>query len=605
MTQQGDLELLRRFEPIVRYTLGEYFFPMAVDPYLAECDLWAESPDGERTMLAARGELSVENLASWKPRVPESTLFLRYVQEPLSGFELARGGRPPRERFRAASRLARVGILARLIDAGFDLSLLVRGSVPGGTVAAAEMKYAQVRAGDHVPRYHGRVVRQGGWTVCQYLFFYAMNPWRTSFSGANDHEADWEQCFVFLDTKPDGSVVPVWFARAAHDEVGADLRRRWDDPMLLREGDHPIIFAGAGSHAAYIEAGEYLQEVPLRLPPVIARVAGAVRQFWTGILRQGSARRPTGERFAAVAFVDYARGDGLSIGPGQEETWEPILIDDGTPWVAGYDGLFGLDTRDRFAGERAPAGPKFNRDGRPRQSWIDPVGFAGLHGESPPSQRTAVLEAEVEKLAVELAGVEEGIGARQGEAQQLGLRVAASIRAGRSEAILAPVEAARDDAIGELSNLRRRADDLRVTIADTAAELDRARGGDFGDPRQHLHFVARPQDPGDINLSRLLDIWSAFSIALAILILGVLLILQVPHLWIAVLIVIVGYAAIEALVRRRLLRFLLNVTVVLAVIGSLILLVTYWLEAIALFVIAIGFLILRDNFGELRASLRR
>ena len=41
MTGVTDLELLRRFEPIVRYTKGEYFFPMAVDGYLAECDLWA------------------------------------------------------------------------------------------------------------------------------------------------------------------------------------------------------------------------------------------------------------------------------------------------------------------------------------------------------------------------------------------------------------------------------------------------------------------------------------------------------------------------------------------------------------------------------------
>ena len=30
-----------------------------------------------------------------------------------------------------------MGIVARLIDAGFDLSLLVRGKVPGGTMAAA------------------------------------------------------------------------------------------------------------------------------------------------------------------------------------------------------------------------------------------------------------------------------------------------------------------------------------------------------------------------------------------------------------------------------------------------------------------------------------
>ena len=273
-----DVELLRRYEPVVKYTRGEFFFPMAVDPYLRECDLWAEEPDGDRRLLVRQGALSVEELGDWQSRAPESRLFLRYVQHPLSGIELSRSGRPKRDPFRAPSRLSRVGIVARLIDAGFDLSLLVRGTVPGGTVAAADVKYDATRRGtDPDFHYHGRVVRQAGWTICHYLFFYAMNDWRSSFAGANDHEADWEQCFVFLETDESGAETPVWFARAAHDEVGADLRRRWDDPIVQKVGEHPVIFAGAGSHAAYIEPGEYLQEVPLKLPRALTVVLGAIR----------------------------------------------------------------------------------------------------------------------------------------------------------------------------------------------------------------------------------------------------------------------------------------------------------------------------------------
>ncbi len=120
MSDQRDLELLRRFEPIVRYTKGECFFPMAVDGYIAECDLWAGSPRGGATLLAGRGAVTVDTLAAWHARVPGQSLFLRFVQEPLSGIELARSDRPRRAAFSAPSRLARVGILARLIDAGFD-----------------------------------------------------------------------------------------------------------------------------------------------------------------------------------------------------------------------------------------------------------------------------------------------------------------------------------------------------------------------------------------------------------------------------------------------------------------------------------------------------
>ena len=35
----NDLELLRRYEPVVHYTLGEMFFPTAVDGYLQHTSL--------------------------------------------------------------------------------------------------------------------------------------------------------------------------------------------------------------------------------------------------------------------------------------------------------------------------------------------------------------------------------------------------------------------------------------------------------------------------------------------------------------------------------------------------------------------------------------
>jgi len=301
-----------------------------VDPYLAASELWGVDPEGRHEILAAVGELTTGTLAGWRSGAPDRALYLRFVQEPLGGVALVEGrARAGRPRFSAPSRLARVGIVARLIDALFDLSLLVRGTVPGGTVAAAEVKYADIRARDPRYYYHGRVVRQAGWTVCQYLFFYAMNDWRSSFSGANDHEADWEQCFVFLEEGTDGTATPVWFARAAHDEVGADLRRRWDDPLLLRDGDRPVIYAGAGSHAAYIEPGEYLQAIPLNLPSRLRRAAQSLQRFSASTFdRTEDDGSDTSTPIGAVPFVDYARGDGLAVGPGQPAAWTPIPIDD-------------------------------------------------------------------------------------------------------------------------------------------------------------------------------------------------------------------------------------------------------------------------------------
>ena len=606
MTGATDLDLLRRYEPIIRYTHGEFFFPMAADDYVAACDLWAVDDAGERSLVAPAGSLTIDDLATWASRVPHRSMYLRFVQQPMSGVELAqRRDRSGRPRFSAPSRLARVGIGARLIDAGFDLSLLVRGTVPGGTVAGGEIKYAEVRAQHPEFTYYGRVVRHAGWTACHYLFFYAMNDWRTSFAGANDHEADWEQCFVFLEEGDDGSTTPVWFARAAHDEVGADLRRRWDDPLLQREDDHPIIFAGAGSHAAYVEPGEYLQAVPLQLPPRIRSTVSAVRKFWTTTLGQGQGQGPDGGpegSIAAVPFVDYARGDGVAVGPGQPNEWAPVQIDDDTAWVTGFEGLFGLDTEDRLAGERAPAGPKWARDGRPRQSWIDPIAFAGLDSTPPPGRAAEALTAEIIDLGACLKAERAEIVGLEATAQRLGVRVVAARRAGRSEAFVQDVSSERDRAVQDLRDKRIEADGIAAAIEDSKAELARIAAGDQGDARAHLHLVIHPQDPAEIRRSRIVDVWSAVSVALAILLLAGLLITDTRDWWVGLLVIVAGYVAIEAVVRRRFLRLLLDLTIVLAIIAGAIVVITNLPVFIAAGLVAIGVLILRDNVRELRGA---
>ena len=254
----------------------------------------------------------------------------------------------------------------------FDLSLVMRGRVPGGTAAAAEQAYQTMLAQDPRRVYYGRVVRAGGYIVLHYVFFYFMNDFRSTFSGVNDHESDWEQVFVYLSDEGDAAPQPRWVAYASHDFSGDDLRRRWDDPEVEKvDGTHPVIYAGAGSHASYYTRGEYLMQVePASLAPLHG-AAAALDRLWTNSLRQ-SGELNLDEKLKnllSIPFVDYARGDGRTIGPNELEAWTPLLISDADGWVDGYRGLWGLDTWDPLGGERAPSGPKYNRDGTVRQSW--------------------------------------------------------------------------------------------------------------------------------------------------------------------------------------------------------------------------------------------
>jgi hypothetical protein len=57
------LSLLRRFEPVIRSTRGDKFFPMDVEPYVRACSLWVQRPgEGARCMVPGN-ELTLDRLA--------------------------------------------------------------------------------------------------------------------------------------------------------------------------------------------------------------------------------------------------------------------------------------------------------------------------------------------------------------------------------------------------------------------------------------------------------------------------------------------------------------------------------------------------------------
>jgi hypothetical protein len=596
---QADLALLRRFEPVVHYTRGELFFPAPVEPYLARTDLLVGRSERDRTVRLALGGITADVL-SRQTAPPGENLYLRLVQDPFDSIEMARWQlRPEREHFSSPGRLARVGLFARLVDAGFTISLLLRGTVPGGTAAAAQVKYADALTVDPRVVYHARVVRRNGWIVLHYLYFYFMNDYRSTFGGVNDHESDWEQVFVYLDDASDGPR-PVWIAAAAHDYTGDDLRRRWDDPDLVLQDEHPVIFAGGGSHASYFEQGEYLTQLPLPFARGARGALDALRTFWRDTLNQPDpgdlAQRIEGA--LSVPFIDYARGDGRTIGPGGETRWDVELIDDSVPWVAGYRGLFGLDTFDRFAGERAPAGPKYTRAGTVRQSWNDPLGFAGLDKVAPPSRQPEHLRARIDTLVEDLAATDVAIHDLTERLPGLELEV----RALGVEGAFARSHEARMTELAsaekELATARAHRADVSDAISASRSELARLEAGDEGDPHAHLHHVMRPTPPSEVRYGRLVELWAAVSVSIMLLLIVGLIWFELVPWWGALLIGVVGYAIIESILRRRATQLILRATLLLAVFGAAVLIWEFRLHAILLGLVGLAVLIFADNIRE-------
>ncbi|MFO7634296.1 MAG: hypothetical protein R6W76_17235 [Caldilinea sp.] len=597
----NDLDLLRRYEPVVHYTLGEMFFPTAVDGYLQHTSLWLADATRQRTCLAARGELTTDRLAEFRVAPPDHRYYLQFVDEPLQAITYQRWRtRPDRVRLPAPNRLQRVGLMTRILDGIFDLSLVVRGRVPGGTAAAAQQKYATILQQDARCVYYGRVMRAGGYIVLHYIFFYVMNDFRSTFHGVNDHESDWEQVFVYLSDEGDAEPIPRWVAYASHDFSGDDLRRRWDDPEVEKVGGtHPVIYAGAGSHASYFTRGEYLMQVEPSFLAPLQGVAAALDRIWTTALRQSGELNLDAKikNLLSIPFVDYARGDGRSIGPAQVGAWTPILISDDDGWVDGYRGLWGLDTWDPLGGERAPSGPKYNRDGAVRQSWRDPLGWAGLDKVPPPRAAIPAMEQMLAQLAAEQTGLATEIETQRELARTLEIELSSLRQTAYLDDLVKRRKADLDAATAKLHALNQRLIDAEETHEAAAHALARLHAGDLGAPRAHILRAHAPQPPIGAQ-GRFTLLWAAVSGGLLLLAIVALIFFRPPTwpIWLAG--VIVAFGAVEAATHRSLRSYLYGLTIALAILTAAILLYEFWFVTIVLAVVGLVVLMIRDNLRE-------
>jgi hypothetical protein len=608
--------LLRRFEPVIRSTTGDKFYPMDVEPYVRACSLWVQRPGEEAVCVVPGGKLSLDRLAQQPMDEAGAVHFLKFTDtedlrsdSPGGRLRVFRSRAKDRKEstraFRAGrGRLARVGYFSRFVDALYSIALLARGRVPGESAAAASVAYERIMAEQEHYRYHGRVLRQDGWIVLQYWLFYPFNDWRSGFFGANDHEADWEKVFVYLSETESGEVRPEWVAYAAHNYTGDNLRRRWDDPELEKVGEHTVIYVGAGSHASYFAPGEYLTELTLPLPSPLARVAGAIRTFWKTRLGQyvGDGEEDGGSGYFSIPFVDYARGDGLSVGEGGDRSWdEPRLIADPTPdWVSDYRGLWGLYARDPFEGEDAPAGPMYNRDKSVSRAWYDPVGWAGLDKVAPPTETLeAILEQRADIIS-RCSALRTEIDDKSRQLKKLGAELAAM----RDRSHL---DAPYREGTRRVAELSRELDRLRgklatdEAISESLAEYaDRLRAGEHDQARAHISRAHKPASEDELRVSRVAEAWAAISVSLMLISFVGIAMFEREHLISMLVFSIAFFAFVEAGFRGRLVNLVSSANIGLAVVATLIIFYEFFWQLVVAAVLVIGLYVLWDNLRELR-----
>jgi hypothetical protein len=75
----NDSELLKKYEPVLRFAKSERFFPMAVEPYVEKCTIFPSGPQGVVGLLSH----STDPLITRIGKLESSEYFLRFVNDPL------------------------------------------------------------------------------------------------------------------------------------------------------------------------------------------------------------------------------------------------------------------------------------------------------------------------------------------------------------------------------------------------------------------------------------------------------------------------------------------------------------------------------------------
>jgi hypothetical protein len=286
------------------------------------------------------------------------------------------------------------------------------------------------------------------------------------------------------------------------------------------------------------------------------------------------------------------------LGAGRDGEWSPILISDADGWVDGYRGLFGLDTHDRFGGERSPAGPKYTRSGEQRLSWYDPLGFGGLDKADPPFQWPETLASRETQVRAEADAVDALIKEQTDTLPGLSLEVQALADDGGMEAIYRTRAEALTAGELELRKLRARRAALDDQLSAINRECARVEAGDLGDPRAHLTHPHSPVPQDEIRHGLIVEIWSAVSAAVLLFAIGALVWLRFLPWWAAIPAALAGYVVIESAFRRHLSQLVLRVVVVLALIAIILLAVNFAAQVILAGIVGLAVFLLIDNLRE-------
>ena len=134
---------------------------------------------------------------------------------------------------------------------GFFLDFPGNSLTPGCIYERDFWKYT----GDRPAAIYAHVVQQPDepdLVFVQYWFYWYYNDWN------NKHESDWEGITLKFEASSVEQALQSEPVAVGYSQHEGGERASWDDSKLEREGDRPVVYSSAGSHASYFGSALYL-----------------------------------------------------------------------------------------------------------------------------------------------------------------------------------------------------------------------------------------------------------------------------------------------------------------------------------------------------------
>jgi hypothetical protein len=240
----------------------------------------------------------------------------------------------------------------------------------------------------------------------------------------------------------------------------------------------------------------------------------------------------------------------------------------------------------------------YERNGSPRPSWFDPLGFAGLDRVPPPPRELDALERERTHLENRQRELGDVIPRETTLLQELGVRLDSMRGSPHLAAEAESLDAEATLRSAALRDLRKERFENDAVLEGLRRRAERRRAGERDDPRAHIVHAAEPVAPAKMRFNGAAEIWAALSVSALLVGLAVLILVSPTNVWAELVILVLAFIVGESVLRGTFVRTVNRLAVLAALVAVVVLFVQFWKLTLVALLVALAAFLLYQRFRE-------